>query len=263
MPELALVSAHPDYVLLLFLRVGGILMGSPVFGRKNVPNVSKIGFCAVLTLLFLLSAPAPEVYPAYGGVMEYVLLCLRELLFGAAMGFVLTAMFGVALTAGSIIDYQIGYSMASVYDAQSNAQAPLSGSLLNLMLLLLFFSMDGHLRLIEILGRTLGAVPVGRAAAAPEILWVAAEVVSKSFLLSLMVAMPVLAAGLMMETALGAMIRTVPQMNMFVVGIPLKIVVGLLVLALTLTVFADFSKVIFTQAFTYVGRMFDCLGGAA
>jgi flagellar biosynthetic protein FliR len=262
MPVLAVMREHSDYVLLLFLRVSGILIGSPVFGRKNVPSLSKIGFCAVLTLVFMAGSPAPREYPVYGHLLEYVLLCLRELLFGAAMGFVLTAMFSISMTAGSMIDYQIGFNMASIYDAQSNMLSPLSGSLLNLMLLVMFFSVDGHLKLINILYRTVEAVPVGTAVAAPGIVWAAAEVMSKSFVLSVMVAMPVLAAGMMLEVALGATIKTVPQMNMFVVGIPLKIIIGLVVLALTLTVFADVSNAVFTKAFDYIGMMFEYLGSA-
>ncbi len=263
MDGLSVLGGHLDYVFLLFLRVSALLIGSPVFGRGNVPRPSKIGFCAVLTLVFIMAAPAPAVYPVYGHLLEYVLLCLRELFFGLAMGFVLTAMFSLALTAGSMMDYQIGFNMASIYDPQNNMQAPLTGSLLNLMLLVLFFSTDGHLRLIEIMYRTLEAVPVGTALPAPGIMWAAVEVAGKSFLLAVMIAMPLVAAGTMLEIALGAAIRTVPQLNMFVVGIPMKIIIGLFVLLLSLGVFADFSKVIFSRAFDYLGLMFDQLGSAA
>lgn len=260
MQVLELFSVHFDYVLLFFLRVSGLLIESPVFGRKNVPGAAKIGFCLVLSLVFILSLPAPETYPAFSGLFEYVLVCLRELLFGTAVGFVLTAMFQIPLTAGSIMDYQVGWSMAGIYDMQMNTQAALSGSLMNLMLLLIFFGVNGHLKLIGILYRTFETVPVGSAAASPGLLYTAAEVVSRSFVLSVMVAMPVLAAGLLMETALGAAARTVPQLNMFVVGIPVKIIVGLLMLAVTLTVFADFSRVILNQSFDYIDEMFRYLG---
>lgn len=259
MADFAEISGHLDYVFLLFLRVSGILISSPIFGRNNIPNMYKIGFCAVITGVFILGIPAPEIYPVFGNLLEYILACIQELLFGAVMGFVLTAMFNITLTAGSIVDTQIGFSMASIYDPQNNSQAPLSGSLLNLMLLIIFFGVDGHLKLIEVLYRTVETVPIGTAMAAPDIMWVSAEVMSRSFVLAVMVAMPVLGAGLMIEVALGAIIKTVPQMNMFVVGIPVKVIIGLLVLGLTLTVFADFSKGIFNEAFNYIGIMFDNL----
>ncbi|MGE4354771.1 MAG: flagellar biosynthetic protein FliR [Oscillospiraceae bacterium] len=263
MAGVSTVIEHLDYALLLFLRVSGILIGSPVFGRNNVPNMAKIGFCGVLSLIFILCMPAPQEYPIYGTLLEYFLICLKELLFGAAMGFVLTTMFNLTMTAGSIIDYQTGFSMASIYDFQNNTQSPLSGNLLNIMMLVTFFLMNGHLKLIEIVFRTFEAVPVGTATAAPEIVWVAAEVMSRAFILSVMVSMPVMAAGIMMEVALGAMIRTVPQMNMFVVGIPLKIIVGLITMFLTLKVFSDCLNGIFTQSFDYVGIMFQYLSGSA
>jgi len=253
------ISRHLDYVFLFFLRVSGILISSPVFGRSNIPNIYKIGFCIVLTGVFIMGLPAPEAYPYYVSLLEYILLCLKELLFGAAMGYVLTAMFNITMTAGSIIDTQIGFSMASIYDPQNNTQAPLSGGLLNIMLLLLFFAVDGHLKLIEILYRTIEAVPIGQAVAATSIVWVAAEVMSRSFVLAVMVSMPVLAAGIFLEFALGIVVRTVPQMNMFVVGIPLKIIVGIVALGLMFTVFADFSKSIFNEAFDFIGYMFDNL----
>ncbi|MGI5935649.1 MAG: flagellar biosynthetic protein FliR [Oscillospiraceae bacterium] len=253
------VSQHLDYVFLFFLRVSGILISSPIFGRSNIPNGYKIGFCIVLTGVFIMGLPAPAVYPYYAGLLEYILICLKELLFGAAMGYVLTAMFNITMTAGSIIDTQIGLSMASIYDPQNNTHAPLSGGLLNIMLLLLFFSVDGHLKLVEILYRTIEIVPIGQAVAAPSIVWVAAEVMSRSFVLAVMVSMPVMAAGIFLEVALGVIVRTVPQMNMFVVGIPLKVLVGIVTLGLMFTVFADFSKNIFNEAFNYIGFMFDNL----
>ena len=102
---------------------------------------------------------------------------------------------------------------------------------------------------------------IGTAMTPPDILWVAAEVMTKSFVLSVMVAMPIIAAGVMIEIALGTVIKTVPQMNMFVVGIPVKIVVGLIVMLLTFSLFANFTKDIFSTMFDYIGVMFNSLSG--
>ncbi|MBR5261639.1 MAG: flagellar biosynthetic protein FliR, partial [Oscillospiraceae bacterium] len=145
-----------------------MLIASPVFGRNNVPSISKIGFCGALTIVFIMSFPGPEAYPQYTDVFSYGMLVLLELLFGAAMGFVSTAMFNVVLTAGNIIDTQIGFSMVTVYDPQTNSQNSVSGNFFNIIMLLLFFGMDGHLRLIDILYATIEAVPVGYATASGE-----------------------------------------------------------------------------------------------
>jgi flagellar biosynthetic protein FliR len=260
--QLTLIRDHLDYVLLLFIRVSGLLISSPIFGRKNVPNIAKIGFCGVVTVIFMASLEPPEVYPVFDSVPVYALTLIRELGFGVAMGFVLTAMFNLTMTAGAIMDYQIGYSMASIYDYQNNTQTPVTGSLFNIMMLLLFLMVNGHLRLIEIIHRTIEAVPIGTAMAPPEILWVAAEVMAKSLVLSVMVAMPILTTGLLIEIGLGAVIKTVPQLNMFVVGIPLKTILGLMMMMLTISVFAGFTRDIFEMMFELIGAMFDQLAGA-
>lgn len=261
MADLSVLSQHLDYVFLFFIRISGLLTSSPIFGRRNVPNLMKVGFCLMLTATLIIGAPQPQEYPVYGTLLEYVLICLREMLFGVAMGFVLTTMFSIALTAGSMMDYQIGFSMASMYDLQTNTQTPLSGSLLNFTLLIMFFAYDGHLKLIEILARTLEACPVGTAMVPFEIMWVAADVMVSSFALAVMLAMPVMAAGMLLEIALGVIIRTVPQLNMFVVGIPLKLIVGLVMLIITLSLFVSFTKGVFSKAFDYIGLMFNSLQG--
>lgn len=261
--QLEMIRDHLDYVFLIFVRVSGLLISSPVFGRKNVPNIAKIGFCAVLTVIIISGLPEPAVYPVHDNLLAYALAVVRELAFGVAMGFVLTAMFNLTMTAGALMDYQIGYNMASIYDFQNNVQTPVTGNLFNIMMLILFLMVDGHLKLIEIIHKTITAIPVGTAMAPPEILWVAAEVMTRSFVLSVMVAMPVLAAGTLIEIALGAVIKTVPQMNMFVVGIPVKIIAGLFVMLLTFSLFANFTRDIFNAAFDLIGAMFNRLSGLA
>lgn len=255
------ITQHLDYVLLLFIRVSGLLISSPIFGRSNYPRMAKIGLCLVITTVFMVALPEPAVYPVYANVLAYGLACVLELSFGVCLGFVMTTMFNLTLTAGAVIDMQTGFNMASIYDTQNNIQTPITGNLYNIALLILFFAVDGHLKVIEILYATIQAVPIGTAAMPAEIVWIAMEVMSMSFLLAVMVAMPVIAAGLLVEVAVGAIIRTVPQMNMFVVGIPLKLIVGLLILMYTFSIFASFSTTIFTKMFEYVAMMFDQLRG--
>lgn len=261
MGDISFLNGHLDYIFLLFLRVSGLLICSPIFGRKNVPNLMKISMCAVMTFVFAVGLMEPQTYPSYNNLLQYALICIREMLFGAAMGFIVTVMFNLTYTAGGIMDYQIGFSMASVYDPQTNGQTPITGSLFNFALLVIFLGYDGHLRLIDIIFRTFQACPVGMAMAPKDIMWVAVDVVSNSFVMAVMLAMPVLAAGILTEVALGVIIKNVPQMNMFVVGIPLKLIVGLIMLILTLALFVTFTKSIFTKTFDYIGIMFNYLEG--
>ena len=255
--EAEVIRQHLGYFILMFVRVSGLLISSPIFGRRNAPNAAKIGFCGIVTVVFLAALPEPDVYPAYSGPFEYGLALVRELGFGVAMGFVLTTMFNVTMTAGAIMDYQIGYSMASIYDSQNNALTPITGNLFNIMALLSSSCTTGTsahdiiYRSSRRAGRGgdgAGGGRLGGGGGHGEILRV-----------SVMVAMPVLASGFMLEVALGALIKTVPQMNMFVVGIPLKIIAGLFVMLMSFGVFAGLTKDLFNLIFDYIGAMFDAL----
>ncbi len=257
---ISLIMHNFDYMLLLFLRVTGLIWPSPIFGRKTVSAPIKIVFICSLTFIFMLSFPAPDEGVAYGTVLEYILICAKELLFGLAMGYVTTLFFNLVYSAGQIMDMQIGFGIVSVYDIQNNSQVPVMGNILNLVLLIVFFSVNGHLKLIAILHTTFEKIPVGHVMLSIDFIAVMLETFSRTFVLAIMVAMPILAAGLILEIAMGVLIRSVPQMNMFVIGIPVKILVGLIVLLISMPVFVNFSNTIFTEMFNSIGKVFNTFG---
>ncbi len=257
---IGLFTNNFDYTLLLFLRVSGLILPSPVFGRKTVPGIIKISFICCLTFIFLLSFPAPAEGIAYDTLLEYVIICIKELLFGLAIGYITTLFFNLVYSAGQIIDMQIGFGIVSVYDIQNNSQVPVVGNLLNIVLLIVFFCVNGHLKLIAVLHATFEKIPVGHILLSMDFVTVMLEVFSLTFILAIMVAMPLLAAGLILEIAMGVLIRAVPQMNMFVIGIPVKIIVGLFVLLISVSVFVSFSNTIFTEMFQSIEQVFNTFG---
>ena len=130
------------------------------------------------------------------------------------------------------------------------------GNVLNIMMILLFFMVDGHLRLIEILYLTVDRMPIGTLVFSPNIGITAVEVFTRSFLLGVMMALPIIASGLTIEMAFGMMMRAVPQIHMFIVGIPLKMLVGIILFIVTLPVYATFSNRVFIELFEGVEKMF-------
>ena len=257
---IGLFTNNFDYTLLLFLRVSGLILPSPIFGRKTVPGLIKISFICSLTFIFVLSFPAPAEGIAYGTLLEYVVFCIKELLFGLAMGYVTTLFFNLVYSAGQIIDTQIGFGIVSIYDVQNNSQVPVVGSILNVIMLTVFFCVNGHLRLIAILHATFDKIPVGHVLLSLNFVTAMVEAFALTFVLAIMVAMPILAAGIILEVAMGVLIRSVPQMNMFVVGIPIKILVGLFVLLISIPVFVNFSNIIFTEMFQAIEKTFNTFG---
>lgn len=259
---LSMLPEHLDYALLLFLRVGGLIVTSPVFGRSSIPNMSKVAYSLMITGVFLLGIANPTVSLEYEGIFPFILLCLTELLFGVVLSFVTTMFINITFTAGNIIDTQMGFGMVNVFDPQSGAQVAVTGNLFNIVLLICFFALNGHQKLIHILYQTLEAIPVGMVRPTPQLAVTAAEAFCNSFLLAIHVAMPFIASGLLAEVALGVIIRTVPQMNMFVVGIPLKVLIGFLMLIMVMPIFIRYSTTIFDNMFYAIELMFSGLMGA-
>ena len=250
------ILGNADYFILLLFRVGGLVFSSPIFGRVNVPAIAKIGLSAAITFLFFTIFPQTAAIE-YSTLIGFTLICASELLMGIALAFVTNLFFSItAFTAGQLIDMQIGFGIVNVYDAQNNTQIPMMGNVINIMLLLLFFGVNGHLRLIDMVSLTVENMPVGTLVISPNIGLVALEIFVRTFMLGVMMALPILASGLTLEFTFGVLMRAVPQIHMFVVGIPLKMLVGLIVFSLTLPVFAGFSSRIFSEMFKGIESMF-------
>ncbi len=253
------VMLNIDYFVLIFLRISALIFSSPIFGRKTLPNTLKIMLCVVLAYVVYAANPNPPVI-AYNNVIAYVLMCVKELLFGLVLGYVTTLLFSIPQTAGYTIDMQMGFGMVNVFDVQSNISVPVTGNFLYTIMMLCFFAVNGHHELIYIINNTFSYIPVGQVALNPALGFSALEVFALAFVLAAKVAMPMIAAGMMGEIIMGVIVRTTPQMNVFVVGIPLKIILGFLALLLLLPVYVNFTNTLFDNMFESIHYM---LGGLA
>jgi flagellar biosynthesis protein FliR len=249
---------HMDYFLLIFVRTTALIMASPIFGHRNVPATVKIAFCLVLSYVVFAGNPnGPTI--VYTGLLDYAVMFIKELLFGMVLGYVTTLFFSIAQTAGYMMDMQMDFGMASAYDTMSNTNVPLTGNFLNIIMLITFFAVNGHQKLIFILNSTFTQIPVGHVALNASLGVTALEVFVLAFVLAVNVAIPLIVAGLLGEVALGILVRTIPQMNIFVVGIPLKILLGLTVLVLIIPIYVGFTDTLFNQMFTSIEKMLSGL----
>jgi flagellar biosynthesis protein FliR len=151
--------------------------------------------------------------------------------------------------------------MVNVYDIQNATQAPITGNLLNITLLIVFFVMDGQLRLIDILYSTIKAMPIGVPMFSPGIGLVALDAFVRMFFLGVMVAIPVIASGLMIEICFGALMRAVPQIHMMVIGVPLKLLIGFIILSAIIPIYVSFAPTVFDDMFLWMDKMFESLAG--
>lgn len=247
-----------DYMLLVFLRVSGFVLASPVFGRRNVPVPAKVCMCLAFSWFFISCLPedAQTQQLAYVDLMTFMLLMVKELAIGLVMGAITTLFFDAVFTTGQLIDLQLGFGMSNVYDPQTNASVPVSGNMFSIMLLLIFFSQEGHQTLLGLLNLTMWRIPIGGAVVTAQLVPTFIELFCTAFLFGVQMAMPMLAAGLLLEIIMGALIRSVPQMNMFVIGMPLKVLVGFAILLLILPAYTQMFGAVFDRMFQGIEQVF-------
>ena len=244
------------YFFLMVLRISAIFIVSPVFGRKNLPNIAKIGL-SILIAYISISVFPPDNSQNYNNIAQYVLTCIKELSLGLIIGMITTLFFATVHTAGQLIDMEIGFGFSQVFEVQSNSQVPITGSLMQAVLLICFFLADGHLLLIRLISDTFRVIPVGQVVIRPQIVSIFTEIFITTFVMSLKIAMPILAASLLTEVMLGIMMRAIPQMNFFVVGIPIKLIMGLIILLMFISVFVHASNSIFENMMDAIKRIFE------
>lgn len=235
-----------------------MIFSSPIFGRRNIPNSAKIGLSGALAFLFISAVPqTTPVY--YDNIITFVMLCVVELMFGIVFGYVTNLFLTLVFTAGQLMDMQSGFGMVSIYDPQSNLSVPITGNLLSITLLVVFFLVNGHVKLIHILYTTLLKIPVGTAQIMPNIALVATQLFAEAFILAINVAMPIIFSGLLLEAVMGIIVKSVPQLNVFSVGMPLKVLAGLIILMIIIPVFVDFTDTIFNSMFAGMEQMFETM----
>jgi flagellar biosynthesis protein FliR len=223
---------------LLLVRCLGTVAVMPLLGGRFVPKRAKL---LIGLLLALLLAPT---LPSAGGLLpagDWPLLAGRmavEMLFGLLLGFVAQLPIWAAQFAGQLIGFQMGFGIVSVLDPDAGGQQSLIAGLQQQVALLLFLVLDGHHMVLGALARSLELLPPGAVQLSPQLLDSGISLSAELLRVGLQLGAPVLAALFLSEVGLGVIARTVPQMNIFIVGFPLKIGVGLVMLALALPGFA-------------------------
>ncbi|WP_251388168.1 flagellar biosynthetic protein FliR [Mediterraneibacter agrestimuris] len=223
---------------LILMRMSGFILLNPILGRKNIPVQVKTGIIFVLTLT-VYSFSSGEAFDI-SSPLEYGFLLLKEFAAGYVVGFVTELFFFVITFAGFIMDFQMGLSMSTVYDPQSNAQLPVSGSLLQTFYLMLFFAVDGHLALLKILLSSAEIIPYGGILLTQDLAAKMIDLFSECVLMGVKFAFPILAAEFLMEMGVGILNKIVPQINVFVINIQLKITVGLTLLVFLISPIGEF-----------------------
>ncbi len=259
-----LIAGTPEfmYFCLVLMRMSGFVFLNPVFGRGNIPAQFRTGLTLVLTIIicqvdYAAGAQLPEMVNS----VQFGLMLLSEFGIGYVLGFIMQLFDFVVTGAGSVVDFQMGLSMATVYDPQNGVQIALTGQVLQIYYMLLFFAVDGHLTLIRILlvsGDLVpyGAVVIGRLQADA-----AVTLFTECVVLAMKLAFPIIAIEFLTEIAIGLLTKIIPQINLFVLNIELKVIIGILALILLISPIGEYLRGLITQMLHEMQSMLGLFAG--
>ncbi len=219
--------------LLILIRTSGMLVSAPLLSHKGIPSWTKVGFAVffALVLVPLQQENMPEPPATIAVLIDAV---IREALFGLALGLAMNLVFIGLQLASHIIGVQMGFGLGAVLDPITGAEFGTFDQFYVLLVTLVFFSINGHYLIIQTLAETVRAVPLGTFDPFTLQLAGLTGLMAGLTVTAVRIAMPVMAALFLADVGLGFVAKTVPQMQVLVVGAPIKIGVGILVLGASL-----------------------------
>ena len=244
-----LLQDHAAVFLLMLTRCSGIFLIAPFFGSLNIPIMVRAAtaFMFAVVLFPVVDGLGPVDAPT--SVLMYTVAVLKELFIGWLIGFVAYVCFSAIHMAGKVMDMQVGFAVVNVMDPTSGQQIPLIGSFLYNLGIIVFLVTNGHHMIITALAESFRVVPLLTMQPNLSLTMIMVNFTNGIFVTGMKIAMPVTFAILLVNVALGILARTMPQMNIFVVGIPLQLMVGVSILAMLLPFYVMFLGGMFDEMY--------------
>jgi len=234
-------------ILLIMFRTGAVLMSVPAFGHVSIPRMLRLWLVLILAFMLFPSAVVSEIRLPQTNIQLAVVI-LSELAVGFAIGFVVIILFAAVQFAGHLIGLQMGLAVASVMDPMSAGEISIIGEFYYLLSIVVFLLIDGHHFVIEALVRSYEVIPVGGGVFSGGLGEYIVTMTGTLFIVGVKLSAPVIITLFIVNVILGIISKTVPQMNVFVVGFPLALGVGLIMIRYSLPLF----KTVFLDAFSFL-----------
>ncbi len=222
--------------LLVLLRVGAVLIVAPIFGHHNYLSQAKVGLAFMIALVIfpLISAHHPLI-PT--GLFPYAAMMIREVMLGLVLGYAVLLLFIGIQFAGQLAGLQMGLDIVDVIDPHSSGSISIMGQYLNILAILILLMIDGHHLVLQGLARSFEVIPLGGVVLKEAVMLKLIALTSEVFVIAIKISAPVILALFLVSVALGVLARTVPQMNILVVGFPIQLAAGLGVLIASMPLF--------------------------
>lgn len=227
--------------LLVFSRVLGIFAFNPLLSRRNIPQIVKV-VCCILISMIVIMVRQPEPVETGTVIGVYLAMLLKEGFVGAVLGFITDMFFYSVQMSGEIMDMQSGLGMAKVFDPGTNLQMSIMGSFVSFMMYLYFFVINAHLTYIELFVKSFDIIPLGFEGINPDLGISIVEYFSVVLTLVLKIAMPLIVSQMILQFCVGVLMKSVPQIQIMVINIQLKVGFGFLILFLVAVPLSDFIE---------------------
>jgi len=227
--------------MLVLLRASGLFLIAPVFSHQSVPKIIRVGLVIILAGIIVSAVKHPYI-PEITSLWQLAGLAVKEILVGFVIGLTFRLLFMGIKTGGAIIGYQLGFAMVSLPDVDSSGEVSVIARFWVLLATLIFLAINGHHIIITSLIESYQAIPVGRVATDTPVGEMILRYSGYVFIIAVKVAAPITVTLFLVDVSLGTIAKMIPTMNVFFVGFPIKIAVGLAVLAMSLPLFAYLLK---------------------
>ncbi|HPU63672.1 MAG TPA: flagellar biosynthetic protein FliR [Mobilitalea sp.] len=234
-----------EIFFLILVRISGFVYTAPILSLKNIPVRVKAGFSIFLAIILFYAVPASN--PEYSGVIGYSILVVKEAIAGTLMGLFSNIAYHILTFAGQMIDMEIGFSMINQLNPILGGGSSITANLYGYSILLIMLITNLHHYFIRAVVDSFQVIGLGQAAFPPNMYRLMLQFLVDYFVIAMRIVLPMFAAILIVNTVLGILTKAAPQMNMFVVGIQLKALVGLLVLYLIVGLIPSVADFIYNK----------------
>ena len=246
-----------ELFILILVRISTFVYAAPFFNTANTPQRMKVGFSIALAML-VYSLDRNITY-SYEGVLGFAGIVIAEALIGLIIGMAASMCVQIIMFAGHIMDIDMGLSMATVFDPTTKTQVGIMGNFYYYLLSLMLIVSGLYRYLISALVDTYEVIPIGGAVFRPSLYQTIVDFMGDYFVIGFRIALPMFACMLLLNCVLGVLARIAPQMNMFVLGMQLKIFVGIIVIFFTIIMLPSVSTYIFRQIRTIIVQIVNSM----
>ncbi len=218
--------------------MAGVIFFNPIFGRTSIPSMVKVGLS--LGIALNISPSLTQFFVADYTTFDLMLSLVKEFAVGYSLGFVMNLFLAVFHVGGELMDLQMGFSMAQMYDPSTNSNISVTGNLITILYTMIFFVTNSHLTLIGIASKSYMVVPIGLQGVSSKIAVYFIELFGNILVYAVQLSLPILVMEILVEVAVGILMKVVPNINVFVVNLQLKVMVGMVVVITIIPILAVF-----------------------